>query len=83
MSNLNINSNNNVKLNQQQFTTLSQIESYYKPRDIKKIYYDKQFNPEGIDYTNYIPMRFDSVNNLHIKLQDDFESIFFLNREHK
>ncbi|WP_297419676.1 hypothetical protein [Clostridium sp.] len=67
MSNLNINSNNNVKLNQQQFTTLSQIESYYKPRDIKKIYYDKQFNPEGIDYTNYIPMRFDSVNNLHIK----------------
>ena len=49
------------------FPILQQIENYYKPRDKKSIYYDKQFTSSGIDYTNYIPMRFDSINNLHIK----------------
>lgn len=39
----------------------------YKPRNAKYIYRDKIFDNRGIDYRNYIPLRFDIVNNNLIK----------------
>ncbi|HDK7195027.1 TPA: hypothetical protein PTV74_003334 [Clostridium botulinum] len=39
----------------------------YKPRNAKYIYRDKIFDNKGIDYRNYIPLRFNVINNNLIK----------------
>lgn len=39
----------------------------YKPRNAKYIYRDKIFDNRGIDYKNYIPLRFESINRQDIK----------------
>lgn len=47
--------------------SMDMLMEKYKPRNAKYIYRDKIFDNRGIDYRNYIPLRFDIVNNNLIK----------------
>lgn len=51
----------------QQLETLDDILTFNGRKDSKHIYLDKTFNIEGIDYNNFIQMKFEDINESNIK----------------
>lgn len=47
--------------------TLKDLSQYYNSTDSRYIYIDKTFDIRGIDYTKFIQLKYESINNSHIK----------------
>lgn len=50
-----------------QIETLKDLSHYYNSTDSRYIYFDKTFDIRGIDYTKFIQLKYESINNFHIK----------------
>lgn len=50
-----------------ELTNVADIKTRYGTKHAKYIYYDSRFDPRGIDYTRYIKIKYDSINNGLIK----------------
>lgn len=57
---------NNVP-QQNQIQSLKDLTYYYNNTDSRYIYFDKTFDVKGIDYTKFIQLKYESINNNHIK----------------
>ena len=50
-----------------QLESLKDLSHYYNSMDSRYIYFDKTFDIRGIDYTKFIQLKYESINNSHIK----------------
>lgn len=50
-----------------QVQSLKDLSHYYNSTDSRYIYFDKTFDIRGIDYTKFIQLKYESINNSHIK----------------
>jgi len=50
-----------------QIETLKDLSHYYNSTDSRYIYFDKAFDIRGTDYTKFIKLQYESINNSHIK----------------
>lgn len=47
--------------------SLKDLSNYYNSTDSRYIYFDKTFDIRGIDYTKFIKLQYQSINDSHIK----------------
>ena len=50
-----------------QIESLKDLSHYYNSTDSRYIYFDKTFDIRGTDYTKFIKLQYESINNSHIK----------------
>jgi len=50
-----------------QIESLKDLSQFYNTTDSRYIYFDKTFDIRGIDYTKFIQLKYESINNSHIK----------------
>lgn len=52
---------------QQQIELLKDLSHYYNNTDSRYIYFDKTFDIRGINYNQFIQLKYEPINNKHIK----------------